>query len=59
MHGVNLIPPAYFQSQSRNQRLQAWGLIMGAALFYASVVVIANLIVDLLCAAVDPRIRYE
>lgn len=36
-----------------------YGLIMGATLFYASVVVIANLIVDLLCAAVDPRIRYE
>ena len=36
-----------------------YGVIMGVTLFYASVVVAANLIVDVLYAVVDPRIRYE
>jgi oligopeptide transport system permease protein len=36
-----------------------YGLIMGATLFYAFIVAVANLAVDLLYAAVDPRIRYE
>ena len=36
-----------------------YGLIMGAILFYAFVVAIINLIVDILYAAVDPRIRYD
>jgi oligopeptide transport system permease protein len=36
-----------------------YGVIMGATLFYATVVVAANLIVDMLYAVVDPRIRYE
>jgi oligopeptide transport system permease protein len=36
-----------------------YGLIMGATLFYAFVVAIANLAVDVLYAYVDPRIRYE
>ena len=36
-----------------------YALIMGVTLFYAVVVAIANLIVDLLYAAVDPRIRYQ
>lgn len=36
-----------------------YGVIMGGALFYASVVAILNLVVDLLYAVVDPRIRYE
>ena len=36
-----------------------YGLIMGAALFYAFVVVMANLIVDIMYAVVDPRIRYS
>ena len=35
-----------------------YGVIMGTTIFFAAVVVIANLIVDLLYAVVDPRIRY-
>ncbi|MBI2913672.1 MAG: ABC transporter permease [Chloroflexi bacterium] len=35
-----------------------YGLIMGVTLFYALVVAMANLAVDILYAAVDPRIRY-
>jgi oligopeptide transport system permease protein len=34
-----------------------YGLIMGTTLFYTAVVVLANLAVDVLCAAIDPRIR--
>ncbi len=36
-----------------------YGLIMGVTLFYALVVALANLVVDILYAAVDPRIRYR
>ena len=36
-----------------------YGMIMGTTLFYTAVVVVANLIVDLLYAVVDPRIRYS
>ncbi|MBI2846755.1 MAG: ABC transporter permease [Chloroflexi bacterium] len=36
-----------------------YGLIMGSILFYAFAVAIVNLIVDILYAVVDPRIRYE
>ena len=36
-----------------------YGVIMGTTIFYASAVVIANLVVDVLYAAVDPRIRYS
>ncbi len=36
-----------------------YGLIMGTVLFYAAVVSVLNLIVDVLYAMVDPRIRYE
>ena len=36
-----------------------YGLIMGTNLFFALVVAVANLIVDLLYAVVDPRIRYR
>jgi hypothetical protein len=32
---------------------------MGIAIFYALVIAVANLAVDLLCAVVDPRIRYR
>jgi oligopeptide transport system permease protein len=39
-------------------RARDYGVIMGVALFYTFVVVAANLIVDLLYAVVDPRIRY-
>lgn len=35
-----------------------YGLIMGATLFYAFAVAMANLLVDILYAFVDPRIRY-
>ncbi len=36
-----------------------YGLIMGTVLFYAFIVAILNLVVDLLYAAVDPRIRLK
>ena len=35
-----------------------YGMIMGTVLFYAVFVAVANLLVDVLYAAVDPRIRY-
>lgn len=35
-----------------------YALIMGAVLFYALVVAVANLVVDLLYGVIDPRIRY-
>jgi len=34
-----------------------YGLIMGTTLFYATVIAVLNLVVDLLYAVVDPRIR--
>jgi oligopeptide transport system permease protein len=36
-----------------------YGVIMGTTLFYALVVAVANLVVDVLYAVVDPRIRYR
>jgi oligopeptide transport system permease protein len=36
-----------------------YGLIMGSILFYAFVVAVINLVVDVLYAAIDPRIRYD
>jgi ABC-type dipeptide/oligopeptide/nickel transport system permease component len=36
-----------------------YGLIMGTTLFFASIVAIMNLLVDILYAYVDPRIRYS
>ncbi len=36
-----------------------YGLIMGSVLFYAFIVAILNLTVDLLYASIDPRIRYK
>ncbi len=36
-----------------------YGVIMGITLFYALVVTMANLAVDLACAAADPRVRYQ
>jgi oligopeptide transport system permease protein len=36
-----------------------YGMIMGTTLFYATIVVIANLAVDITYAFVDPRIRYR
>ncbi len=35
-----------------------YGMVMGTVLFYAVIVAGANLVVDVLYAAVDPRIRY-
>ena len=36
-----------------------YGMIMGTVLFYAAIIAIANLVVDILYAVVDPRIRYQ
>jgi ABC-type dipeptide/oligopeptide/nickel transport system permease component len=36
-----------------------YGVIMGTTIFFATVVVTANLIVDILYAVADPRIRYR
>lgn len=36
-----------------------YGMIMGVTLFYAFVVAVANLIVDILYGVVDPRIRFS
>jgi oligopeptide transport system permease protein len=36
-----------------------YGLIMGSVLFYAFLVAIVNLVVDILYAVIDPRIRYD
>jgi len=36
-----------------------YAMIMGSTLFYAAVIAVANLVVDVLYAAVDPRIRYR
>jgi len=35
-----------------------YGMIMGTILFYAAFVAVANLLVDVLYAVADPRIRY-
>ncbi len=36
-----------------------YGLLMGTTLFYAVVIAVANLFVDIAYAIIDPRIRYE
>ncbi|MHB0871225.1 MAG: ABC transporter permease [Chloroflexota bacterium] len=36
-----------------------YGLLMGTTLFYAVVIAFANLLVDVLYAFIDPRIRYQ
>ncbi len=36
-----------------------YGVIMGTALFYAVIIAVANLVVDILYAVADPRIRYR
>jgi oligopeptide transport system permease protein len=36
-----------------------YGLIMGSVLFYAFAVALINLVVDILYAVIDPRIRYD
>jgi oligopeptide transport system permease protein len=40
-------------------RQRDYGLIMGTTLFYALIVTVSSLVVDLLYAVVDPRIRYR
>jgi oligopeptide transport system permease protein len=40
-------------------RQRDYGLIMGTTLFFALIVALSNLVVDLLYAVVDPRIRYR
>jgi oligopeptide transport system permease protein len=42
-----------------SMRGRDYGMIMGITLFYTFVVISANLLVDLLYAFVDPRIKYE
>ncbi|MFQ5878816.1 MAG: ABC transporter permease [Dehalococcoidia bacterium] len=39
--------------------IRDYGLIMGTVLFYAALIAFANLIVDILYAVADPRIRYR
>ena len=34
-------------------------LVLGVVVFYASLIVALNLVVDILYAAVDPRVRYR
>ena len=36
-----------------------YGMIMGTTLFYAFIIVVANLVIDLSYAYVDPRVRYQ
>jgi oligopeptide transport system permease protein len=36
-----------------------YGLIMGTTLFYAFIISLANLVVDILYGVIDPRIRYD
>ena len=36
-----------------------YSLIMGGVLFYAFAIAILNLVVDILYASIDPRIRYD
>jgi len=36
-----------------------YGMIMGTTLFYTALITLANLVVDLMYALVDPRIRYS
>ena len=40
-------------------RRRDYGLIMGTTLFFAVIVAFSNLIIDVLYAVVDPRIRYS
>jgi len=35
-----------------------YGMIMGTTIFYAAVIAMANLVVDMMYVAVNPRIRY-
>ncbi|MFH1729608.1 MAG: ABC transporter permease subunit [Pseudomonadota bacterium] len=46
----------YFVQSALNRD---YTLVMGTALFYASLLIIMNLIVDIIYAYLDPRVRYE
>jgi len=41
----------------RSVLIRDYGVIMGATLFFAAIIAFMNLIVDLLYAVADPRIR--
>ncbi len=54
LFGINGIGREFVQSVLSRD----YGVIMGTTLFYAVMIVLANLVVDILYGAVDPRIRY-
>jgi len=55
MFNINGMGREYIISVQRRD----YGIIMGTTLFYALIVAVANLVVDLMYAVVDPRIRYR
>jgi len=55
MFGIPGVGRAFVTAVSRRD----YAMIMGSTLFYTLVVTIANLLVDLAYAVVDPRIRYR
>jgi oligopeptide transport system permease protein len=55
MFGIPGIGRAFVTAVGRRD----YAMIMGSTLFYTLVVTFANLSVDLMYAAVDPRIRYR
>jgi oligopeptide transport system permease protein len=55
MFGIPGVGRAFVTAVERRD----YGMIMGSTLFYTLVVTLANLMVDLAYAAVDPRIRYR
>jgi oligopeptide transport system permease protein len=55
MFGIPGVGRAFVTAVSRRD----YGMIMGSTLFFTLIVTVANLIVDLAYAAVDPRIRYR
>ncbi|HEY8836323.1 MAG TPA: ABC transporter permease [Dehalococcoidia bacterium] len=55
LFGINGIGREFVQSVLSRD----YGVIMGTTLFYGLLIVLANLAVDILYAAVDPRIRFS
>ena len=55
MFGIPGVGRAFVTAVGRRD----YGMIMGSTLFYTLIVTVANLVVDLAYAAVDPRIRYR
>ena len=55
LFGINGIGREFVQSVLSRD----YGVIMGTTLFYGLLIVLANLVVDILYAAVDPRIRFS